>query len=98
MCKALGQAGFRWGEVIPDHKRDHGQTEYHWHKHSTDPIRETLDRRLGALRLLHETDNLMEDRIGSDFGRTKLKRTGRVERCTDDRVANLLEHRHRLTS
>ena len=76
-----GAAERRIGDPkIPDGERDHGDPEYGGNEDRCDPVRETLDRGLRPLRLLHEPDDLRQRRFGADPRRPECEAPGPVQR------------------
>ena len=70
--------------------------DHHRHEDGGDPVGQPLDRRLGALRLLHQPDDLRQHRVRPHPRDLEMEGAVPVERGADDPVAGSARHRHRL--
>ena len=79
-------------EVEPGHERDHGDRQHHRHEHPGDPVGQPLDRRLGALGLLHQADDPGEHGIAPHALDPEPERAVPIECRADHRVAARLDN------
>ena len=52
-------------EIVPHHERRDGNRENGRNEHGGDSVRQPLNRSLGSLRLLHESDDSREHRVAT---------------------------------
>jgi hypothetical protein len=86
----------RRSDVEPDDEGRDREEDDRGHEVAGDEVGEALDRRLRALRLLDQMDDLGEHRVLADAGRPEAEGARLVDRRPDDGVPRLLRHRDRL--
>ena len=74
-----------------------GDDKHDRHEDASHLVGQALQRGLGPLCLLDETDDLGQGRVGANPRRAEQKRAGLVERRADDLIVDRLVHRQALT-
>ncbi len=87
----------RRAEHQPDQEGQRSGGHHRRHEPHGDLVDQRLDRQLGALGLLDQTDDLRQHRVPAHLGDAETEGTGGVERTAHNFRAHGLGHRHRLT-
>ncbi len=93
--QGVGQLGVR-AEHEPEAEGEGADAEDHGHEDAADPIRQTLDRRLGALGPPDQVDDVGQCGVAPDPRRPHQEGPVAVDRSADHFVAGPLLDRHRL--
>ena len=80
----------------PAHHGQHRDHQHHRNEHSADLVNQTLDRRLGALRLRHHAHDPAQHRFGADGRHAHQQQPVAVDRAADHMVLDLDVHRPTL--
>ncbi len=91
---ALGKAHAAKDE--PGEEGDQGHADHHRHKDPRDPVGQPLDRRLRALGLFHQADDLSQRRLGAHAGRLELEQALLVDGPAHNLIARPLVNRQAL--
>ncbi len=92
----LHQGLHRAGEEQPGDQRQRRNADDDGHEDRRHPVGELLNRHLGALRFLDQSDDLSQEGILTDAGRPDVQQPRLVDRRADDLIAGLLVDRHTL--